>query len=39
MIETIAAAGDKKRRAETPGGVVKVAVAIDAISLTEDISG
>jgi hypothetical protein len=32
MVETIAAADDKKRRAKTPDGVVKRAVAIDVIS-------
>ena len=32
-VETIAAADDKIRRAETPGGVVKRAVAIDEFSL------
>ena len=31
-VETIAAADDKIRRAKTPGGVVKRAVANDAIS-------
>jgi hypothetical protein len=38
-VETIAAADDKIRRAKTPGGVVKRAVAIDAISFSEVISG
>ena len=32
-VETIAAADDKIRRAKTPGGVVKRAVAIDVLSL------
>jgi hypothetical protein len=38
-VETVAAADDKIRRAKTPGGVVKRAVAIDAISFSEVISG
>jgi len=38
-VETIAAADDKKRRAKTPGGVVKRAVAIDVQSFRRIISG
>jgi hypothetical protein len=38
-VETIVAADDKIRRAKTPGGVIKRAVAIDAISLRRIISG
>jgi hypothetical protein len=38
-VETIAAAGDKKRRDNTPGGVVKRAVAIDANTFSEVIDG
>ncbi len=38
-VETIAAADDKKRRAKTPGGVVKRAVAIDVQSFKRIISG
>jgi hypothetical protein len=38
-VETIAAADDKIRRAKTPGGVVKRAVAIDAFTFSRVISG
>ncbi|GEO40151.1 hypothetical protein SAE02_42990 [Skermanella aerolata] len=38
-VETIAAADDKIRRAKTPGGVVKVTVAIDVQSFTRIIDG
>ena len=38
-VETGAAADTKNRRENTPGGVLKVALAIDAISLSRVISG
>jgi hypothetical protein len=38
-VETIAAADDKIRRAKTPGGVVKVTVAIDVFTFRRVISG
>jgi hypothetical protein len=38
-VETIAAADDKIRRAKTPGGVVKRAVAIDVFAFRRVISG
>ena len=38
-VETIAAADDKIRRAKTPGGVVKRAVAIDVFTFRRVISG
>jgi hypothetical protein len=38
-VETIAAADDKIRRAKTPGGVVKRAVAIDVFAFDRVISG